>query len=204
LFFILTATALLGGCAVLYVPEKQPPAGGITVRPKTLRAEAVVELRRSIPLIGRAHILVESPDKFRIEVMGPFNQVISLLISDGKKLFVFSGRSSEIFGWEDPSMPYPFNASEAVSFLMGEARTAVGSEYSVTADKDGRVKDIVKSRDGAEVLKVTMTDYRKVSGAYVPFNISIDGKEGLSIRYSEVEIDADVGAEPFNMPLINR
>ena len=82
--------------------------------------------------------------------------------------------------------------------------TVAGSEYSVTADGDGRVKDIVKSRNGSRVLKVTMTDYRKVSGAYVPFNISIDGRESLSIRYSEVEIDADVGAESFNMPPVNR
>lgn len=206
----LTAAAAFGGCASLYAPGVEPPPEIISARPKTLRAEAVVELRRSIPLTGRARILVERPDKFRIEVMGPFNQVISLLISDGKNLFVFSGRSPKIFDWEDPFLPYPFSASEAVSFLMGEAlaypamETAAGSGYSVTADRDGRVKDIVKSKNGSQVLKVTMTDYRKVSGAYVPFNISIDGKESLSIRYSEVEIDADIGAGPFNMPPINR
>ncbi|MBI5826233.1 MAG: hypothetical protein HZB22_00650 [Deltaproteobacteria bacterium] len=207
---VVAAAALLGGCAVFYAPQARPLAEAVPARPKALRAEAVVELRRSIPLTGRARVLVESPDKFRIEVMGPFNQVIALLVSDGRELFVFSGRPPRIFNWEDPSMPYPFSAGEVVSFLMGEAgappamNRAAGSWYSVTTDGDGRVKDIVKSRGGTEVLSVALADYRKVSGAYIPFNISIDGRERFSIRYSEVEIDPDVEPGSFSIPSVDR
>lgn len=201
---------MLGGCAALHAPQARPPAEAVRARPKALRGEAVVELRRSIPLAGRASVLVESPDKFRIEVTGPFNQVIALLVSDGRELFVFSGRTPEVFDWEDPSMPYPFSAGEVVSFLMGEAgapkavNMAAGNGYSVTTDGDGRVKDIVKSRGGTEVLRVAMSDYRRVSGAYIPFHISIDGRERFSIRYSEVEVDPDVGPGSFSIPLVNR
>lgn len=204
------AAAVLGGCAALSTPQARPPVQAAPARPRALRAEAVVELRRSISLTGRARILVERPDKFRIEVTGPFNQVIALLVSDGRELFVFSGRPPEVFSWEDPFMPYPFSAGEAVSFLMGAAdappatNRAAGDGYGVTTDGDGRVKEIVKSRGGAEALRVTMADYRNVSGAYIPFNISIGGRESFSIRYSEVEIDPDVGPESFSIPGVNR
>lgn len=207
---VLASAVLLGGCAGVNAPRR-PPAEAARARPKALRASAVVELRRSMPLAGRASVLVESPDKFRIEVAGPFNQVVALLVSDGRELFVFSGRKPEVFNWDDPSMPYPFSAGEVVSFLMGEAGAlpalngaAVGNGYSVTRDVDGRVKDIVKSRGGAEVLRVAMADYRSVSGAYIPFHITIDGRERLSIRYSEVEVDPDVAPGSFTIPGVDR
>lgn len=80
---------LIAGCASTPVIRKATALKERT-SPSSLRAEGTVELKKTFTLKGRASVTVKSPDLFRIEVTGPFNQPMALLLSDGRR-FRFTG-----------------------------------------------------------------------------------------------------------------
>ncbi len=189
--YLFSLIFLLHGCSILRpaVPPPAKPAPGFI--PRALRAEATVEFKRGMPLRGKALIIAKAPDSFRIEVLGPFRSTMALLVSDGETLYVFSGAEEKEYRWKDPDFPYPFRAEDVVSSLLGAAsRDLSNGDYIYSADKDGHIEKVVKLKDGEPVLTVEMSDYRVVSGARLPFAISIEDKKGaLLINYSTVEID---------------
>jgi hypothetical protein len=83
-----------------------------------LRARAVVELEKK-DLRGRAVILVKSPDLVRIDILGPFNQISAVIVSDRTALTFYSNGELRSYKWNDPLIPYSFSPSEFVTFLMG-------------------------------------------------------------------------------------
>lgn len=196
--FLLIAILTLYGCAGSRPPVTPPAAG----RPAHgLKAEAVVEIKKSIMLRGKAHISAEAPGSFRIEVLGPFNATMALIISDGKTLYVFSGTEEKEYLWNDPSFPYSFSAEDVVSSLLGGPSQNPGSieksDYAVSSGKDGFVT-LTRMKDGKPVLTVALSDFRVVSGARLPFDIQIEDRRGtLRIRYSSVEVDPAFSPDSF-------
>ncbi len=191
------AILALYGCAGV-----RPPATPVAGRSAHgLRAEAVVEMKRSVMLRGKARISAEAPGSFRIEVLGPFNATMALIISDGKSLYVFSGTDEKEYLWDDPSFPYSFKAEDVVSSLLGAPSQNQGtiekSDYSVSSGNDGNLT-LTRMKDGKPVLTVAMSDFRTVAGARLPFDIRIEDRRGtLRIRYSSVEVDPSFSPDSF-------
>lgn len=179
---------VFSGCAALR-PHGEAPSGPPEIDASSVRARAVVELRKgSFSAAGRAAIFARAPGSFRIEVFGPFGQAAALIASDGEKLLVDSGARADLFPWGDPEIPYSFEAREAVSFLTG-SRAALSSGGRETRDPWGRLLGYARAA-GDRQLKATLGEYREVAGAHIPFFIRIeDGERELVIKYTDVEVN---------------
>ncbi|MBI5345063.1 MAG: hypothetical protein HZB83_06985 [Deltaproteobacteria bacterium] len=196
---LLTVVTALAGCAVFKtnrpatedIPPYPPPA--------SIRAEATVELGKESTLAGRAVIHVKSPGYFRIEVFGPFGSTLALLASDGKRLFIFSQGESRRYRWDGLDFPYPFTSEDMVSFLLGSVLPKTVAAFdSIVQNERGRVIRVTRSRDGKEIFRASMSDFRALKGASLPFSVSIeDSFEALNIKYSTVEINPDITDDIF-------
>ena len=180
---------LVTGCAgVKPYGEEAPAKVGTTA--SSIRARGVVEMKKdSSSASGRAVILAQAPGSFRIEVFGPFGQVAALVASDGERLLVNSEGKTSVFIWGDPAIPYTFKPEEAVSFLTGGIMAQETGGLART-DEKGRLVEYARPIEGRPGLRVTLSDYRPVHGAPVPFRINLeDGTRVLTIKYTEVEIN---------------
>lgn len=190
---IFTALLMITGCAAVKPYGEEAPIQSSTTA-SSIRARGVVEMKKdSFSASGRAVIQAQAPGSFRIEVFGPFGQVAALVASDGERLLVNSEGKTSVFLWGDSRIPYTFNAHEAVSFLTGglmedETDGLPGARSII--DEKGRISEYTRAIEGRPGLKVTLGEYRLVQGAAVPFRISFeDGRRGLTIKYTEVEIN---------------
>lgn len=203
LLALFTVILLISGCASLkpaFEEAERPPS----VVPTSMRARAIVEVKRGVfTVAGRASILAKAPRSFRIEVFGPFGQAMMLLASDGERLYVSSEGKTKEFHWGDPDIPYSFEAGEAVSFLTGSPRPAeagLSPNINETRDRWGRLTEYSKAAEGRPTLKVTLSEYRDINGAHIPFRIRIeDGKRDLTIKYMEAEINPPLDEELFRL-----
>lgn len=163
-----------------------------------MRAEAIVEVEK-IRFKGRAVILVKGPDLVRMDLLNPFNQVASVILSDGKGLTYYSNGEVRHYGWDDPDLPHHLGPAELVSFLLG--RPEKKENYEFYTDGEGNISRLVKLNDGAAVLEVSMDDWREVRGQKVPFLIGIDdGEQQLNIKYTYVELDPVIKNDLFITP----
>ncbi|MBI5642074.1 MAG: hypothetical protein HY954_01215 [Deltaproteobacteria bacterium] len=206
-YLFISLSLILLGCAGIKPTPVSPPEIKKHITPVSLRAEAKVELRGLLTLSGRAAITAKNPDQFRIEVTGPFNQMIALFVSDGKTLYSYSGDEVRIHDWDDPLLPYSFKSREIVSCLLGAGETTENAQSPedilISRDGQGRLKSLSRAADGKKAFRVELSDYRDVGGAEIPFNIDIeDGKKRLVIKYSSVVIDTDLDPDSFNIGLL--
>lgn len=199
LLSILAALLILSGCAA-FKPPAEEPQGPPKLAASSIRARAVVEIKKNNSAAGRAAILAKAPGSFRIEVIGPFGQSAALIASDGQTLFISSDGKTSEFLWGDPEIPYSFKAGEIVSFLTGSPDAAGTPGAAIARDEWGRLREYTRAVEGKAGLKVTLGDYREVSGAHIPFLIRIeDGTRELVIKYTEVEINPPLEEEFFQL-----
>lgn len=185
----------LPGCAAISPIRPQPV---LLTPPGSLRAEAIVEIEK-IRFRGRAVILVKAPDLVRMDLLNPFNQVASVILSDPKGLTYYSNGEVRHYGWDDPQVPYHLGPVELVSFLLG--RPEKKENYEFYTDGEGNISRLVKSNDGAVVLEVSMDDWREVRGQKIPFLIGMDdGEQQLNIKYTYVELDPVIKKDLFLIP----
>lgn len=182
LSFILTS-----GCA-----HKKTVTKAALAPDATLMAEAIVEMDRTLPASGKARIYAQGPDSFRIEVKGPFGQVVALFASDGYTLHTFVDGVERYYPVGSPEAPLPFPSSGIVSVLMGtDLKPLKDAGFEIEADGQGRPAKAVKQSKGAGggAVTVLFSDYRKTGGFEVPFEISIQGPglDRIKIIYSSVE-----------------
>lgn len=193
---------LLIGCAALRPPEKEP-VGPPVIAPSSLRAQAVVEVRRNASMSGRAQVLAKSPSSFRIEVFGPFGQTAALFASDGEAVYVLTEDGLETYGMDGPGAPYSLDPEDIVSFLLGVPRLAEGAgapDVTAATDGHGRLRTFTRTVEGLPALKVVLDDYRAVDGAHIPFSITIDdGKRTVAIKYREVEVNPGLDQAVFSL-----
>jgi len=210
---ICLAALIFSGCAALNGAAGRGSAAGTHPRrPAAIRALATIRavgINGASTLAGRATVLAESSGSFRIDVVSPFGTTIAVIIGDPDSLYTYNAGRPRLYSWNSPDLPLPASAAEVASLLMGEypeqARGAAplpaGAEVRTTADADGRLSNLVKKVDGNTVLAASLSGYREVSGAVVPFAIAIEGIGwGLKIDYSSVEIDPRIRPEAFDHP----
>lgn len=195
LLALAAALVFAAGCAAMRPAERAavPPTATVS----SLRAKAIVEVNRGFfTVAGRASILARSPGSFRIEVFAPFGQTMLLMVSDGTELYLAHDGRAEKYRWDDPDIPFPFDAGTAFSFLTGAPKTAPASAGGgETRDSWGRLTGYAGTVEGGRPLSVTLGDYRDIDGAHIPFRIRFDGLDldddtrGLAIRYTEAEVN---------------
>ncbi len=195
---------LVSGCALLPQagpkgPAKAPVTGERGRIPSSIRAEAVVEFTGRDSVKGKAVILAKRPDLFRIDILGPFHQTVAQLVSDGRGISIYTADGPIEGVRAGDVLESYFDAAEVVDLLLGTAEGEKAPEgWSALSSDRGDSLRFVKKISGAGVISIVMEDFRKVDGAILPFSISVRGdKEGLSIRYSTVEIDPELNQELF-------
>lgn len=192
---ILIALILImtSGCA--HKRQAGPDLALARVSGETLRAEAIVEMDRLMSASGKARIYAQAPCSFRIEVKGPFAQVVALFASDGYTLHTFTDGVERFYPAGSPDAPLPFSNAEIVSLLMGlDLKPLKDAGFEIEADGKGRPVKAEKHISGIEAGTVTVlfSDYRDTGGRQIPFEISIQGPrlDRIRIRYSSVETDS--------------
>lgn len=187
---ILLALITMSGCA-----HKKPLAhfhATASEQVDTLRAEALVDMDRTLSASGKARIYAKAPGSFRIEVKGPFAQVVALLASDGRTLHTFTDGVERYYPAGSHEAPIPFSSEQIVSLLMGlDLKPLEDAGFKVGTDWAGRpvkAEKHIPGDDGGTVT-VLFSDYRNAGGRDVPFEISIQGPrlDKIRIRYSSVE-----------------
>lgn len=194
---ILCLLFAMAGCAGVKPKELPTPPGRV---PSSLMANAVVEIKMIVPVSGRAQVIAKSPASFRIEVQGPFGQTAALLSSDGETTYVLTEEGLEEFQKGAPDTPYSLGPEEITGLLLGDPKTGSGylSGAQVRRDEAGHITSFLKTSPGKDDLSVFLDDYRDVSGAHIPFIITIEnGKRKIEIRYRAVEVDPDVDDTVF-------
>lgn len=192
---------VLLGCAALR-PPAEPIVTSPAVTPESIRAKAVVQMKKTLSVKGRAVILARSPDSFRIEVFGPFGHTAALLASDGSSLFTITEDGPESYDRHKADLPYSLEPEDIVSFLLGNPRVGVEARADVEAGRDdnGRLRVFTRTFEGRPSLKVMLDDYREVSGAHIPYRITMDdGDKTLVITYREVEVNPPLEDELFQI-----
>lgn len=199
------------GCGLL-LKEKAAEEGRRDREPsldegsKNLRAKAMVEITGSDgkSLSGKAIILARTPDLFRIELLGPFNQTVALILSDGRGIYYYSKGRAEYHYPGDPDYPYPFTAAELVTFLFGDRDIGVlgaGEDYRIDLDSEDRITVLEKIKDGRVLFKASMDDFRMNGERWYPYKIVIDDSfQKIRIRYNSLIPGAIIDSELFKIP----
>lgn len=169
--------------------------------PTALSAEAVVSLSSS-GIKGRANIFVKAPDLFRIEVLGPFDKLMALMVSDGKSFSVFDGKVFTLYDLSDEINPLKFEAEEIVSFLIGSFNKNNPTDgYEVSYDSKGFVSAVEKTSEFDDSVSAQFSNYRDIDGSLVPFSILIDFNEDvLAVEYKKVTVSPELGTKIFTHP----
>ncbi|MBI5234052.1 MAG: hypothetical protein HY880_06840 [Deltaproteobacteria bacterium] len=174
----------------------------------SMSASAIVELARAegASLKGRANVLVKSPDLFRIEVRGPFNQTIALVIGNGSDTVFFSNGAVK-------RNSFPFDASETVNLLLGRWDIAVknGSGLRIIEKKDGQITKVEYFFKSADIgapgypssawVEVSFSDYKEITDTlFFPLTVSIEtDRERLDISYVSIELNSEIDGTAFNL-----
>ncbi len=213
LFGLLLAVLLFSSGCGLLLRERVAEEGRRDQEPtlddgagESLRAKATVEIRGSDGknLSGKAIILARTPDLFRIEFLGPFNQTAALILSDGGGIYYYSKGRAEYHFTGDPGYPYPFTAAELVAFLFGERNGGMldaGEDYMLDFNGEGRIEVLEKIKDGRVLFRASMGDFRRNGERWYPYEIVIDdGAQEISIRYNSLIPDAIIDSGLFIKP----
>ncbi|MBI5327527.1 MAG: hypothetical protein HZB80_04430 [Deltaproteobacteria bacterium] len=176
---------------------------------------------------GRAIVIIKRPDKFRFEVLGPFNQVVAVIVYNGTNLSLLALHENRIY----KDYLLPVEAYTIPQYLTGlpasiamNREAAVGSQEAnhfqqalphgqcvytnlqdeyILINQEGNIKEITSSgiKNSVHPIKVFMDSYKKVDGFNLPFEISISNKSAdIFIKYEHVELNQHVSEDLFDMP----
>ncbi|MFQ5328578.1 MAG: outer membrane lipoprotein carrier protein LolA [Thermodesulfobacteriota bacterium] len=204
LLFLLT----LSGCATLTTRQELLQTGALPETVDTLKASAIIRVeqpgRRAIR--GRAHIVVERPGRFRIEVLGPFNQTALILTSDGRELSLFDIREGTLFRWSDSKGPYPLKGSEIADLLLGALPGVAGEwrrEEAGGAEEgpEGGESSFLRDDYDLGTVRIAMGDYHTLTGVRLPYLISMNSHLGrISVQYRKVALNIETAGVAFTIP----
>lgn len=176
---------------------------------QTLKGSAQVKtiFKDGREIAGRAVIIVKRPDRFRMEVSGPFNQTAFIIIYNGGKISLFSFQENKLY----TDYPLQVETSRLPQYLLGlpssknsaqEAGGINSGDEQVLINHECNIKEIALSgaKDAAH-LKVSMDSYEEIDGFNFPFTISISNKESdIFIRYEHIELNRRISDDLFNYP----
>jgi hypothetical protein len=166
-------------------------------------------------LRGKALIVVKSPDKLRIDILGALKRPVFILASSGEDCDYFNNGKVSSCELNEGELALPFKLSELVGILLGSVQDIIngekelGVEWRLLRDTKERPSHLYKYMSGdlkTPVLRVSMEDYRDVISddgrvlASLPYSIVIENdKERLSIQYKSVELDGETEPALFNI-----
>ncbi|MCP3678029.1 MAG: hypothetical protein GY721_10695 [Deltaproteobacteria bacterium] len=175
-----------------------------TATVRSLKATATIRVEQPghRAIRGRAHIIVERPGLFRIEVLGPFNQTAIILASNEQELSLLNIKEGVLYRWSDRKGPYPFNGNEIVDLLLG-ALPGTAEEWEL--DKEGGLvkeeRSFVRDDPAGGAVRINMADFNTLSGARIPYFISMQSPLGrLSVQYRKVTLNIDTDGVTFTLP----
>lgn len=161
------------GCASLPPPPTSPLADIQTLKGS---AHVNIKFKDGREIAGIAAIIVKRPDRFRLEISGPFNQTAFIIIYNGEKMSLFSFQENKLY----TDYPLPVEASRLPQYLLG-----------LPASKNNGQE--------AEGIKVSMNSYEEIDGFNFPFAISINNKGvDIFIKYDNVQLNRQIEDDLFN------
>ena len=200
-FFHLSLIILLtlfSGCALHIPPKESVPDESPPKIVKSLTAAATVTVARkgTSDIRGRALIIVERPDRFRIEVFGPFRQTVLIVTGDGETLSLLDVMQETLSRWPARRSPFPFTGSEVTSSLLGTLPGAGGNGTGEGEEERRYVRE-----DPTEgTIRIKMADFRPLHGASLPYSITMTSPRGtLSLAYKKVTLNADTEDVDFTL-----
>ncbi len=171
------------GPGVLLGPDDPRPAAlvaGLEVRaesPAALRARARLDLdARDVSLDRPQRLAVERPARLRVEVLGLFDQLAAVVVTNGDTYQVFDARSRDLEdGVVDPHLLWrvarvDLAPAEAVDLMLGgprpdpslregEAREHANGDVAVTRiDGDGLAREAYRFDAAGRVVEATLFD----------------------------------------------
>lgn len=235
--FLSAVLAGLTSCASLFSPSIPPighppkadcaSARAASLQKKsrelsTLKGSAYIRInfKDGRETSGKGIIIVKRPDKIRLEILGPWNQIIAVMVYAGRKVSFLSFRENRLYR----DYPFPMKVSLLPHYLLGlpagelESHEPANNEASglpqgqcyinsknerIEIDNEGNMKkiDILEARDDSPSIETFMDSYKDVDGFIFPFEISISNKEAsIFIRYTDVELNRRILDELFSLP----
>ncbi|MFQ5586255.1 MAG: hypothetical protein ACE5GF_05465 [Thermodesulfobacteriota bacterium] len=204
----LISLLILSSCTLL-TPRQEPLRDETSITTlRSLKATATIRMVRKsrLDFRGRALIIVQHPDLFRIELLGPFNQTAFIMTGDGERLSLFDVGKSVLHRWPANRGPYPFTGTEIVSSLLGTLPEAPGNGNPeggeiIEGSTEGGKRSFLREDSAKRNIRIDLEDFRSVSGVPLPFTISMASPLGrLSIRYKAVTLNVDTGSIDFTLP----
>jgi len=200
LLFLLT----LASCAPLATKQEGVQEAPLPGTVTTLKATATIRVERPghRAIRGRAHIVVERPGLFRIEVLGPFNQIAIILASDGRELSLFDIREGTLTRWPDSRGPYPLKGSEIADLLLGALPGAAGGWRREEKEGGAEGGDLTFERDDYDMgnVSITMGDFHTLTGIRLPYAISMSSPLGkISVQYRKVTLNGETDDVAFTI-----
>jgi len=188
----------------------------------SLKATAQIKVKpgKGRELAGRALIMLKRPDQLRVEVFGPANQTVALVVYNGGELSFLSFQENKLY----KDYPFPMDVSKLPNYLLGlpvsggqgpegsglykkpdfypDSCIYINSENEqISVTNEGTISDIMRQGDGNRQIQVTISSYKDINGFLFPFAISIDnGLANLSIKYRDVELNPDISDDSFSLP----
>lgn len=186
---------------------------------QTLKGSAQIKatFKDGREITGRAAVIVKRPDRFRLEIAGPFNQTAFIITYNGKNLSLFSFQENKLY----TDYPLPVEASRLPQYLLGlpssknsgqEAGGINSGDEQVLINRECNIKEIALSgvkddvrlidphtKDFGAGVKVSMDSYEEIDGFNFPFTISINNKGAdIFIRYDHIELNRHISDDLFN------
>jgi outer membrane lipoprotein-sorting protein len=165
---------------------------------ETLRARAVIKMsvNGGKETRAKAALLVKRPDKVRVELFGPFGQVVAVMVSNADGLSILSDKENGLFPHSEES-PFNFPPEELADFIMGTALEG----YIAKRDKYGNIEELRSDGGEGDGHTVILKDFQLTEDVYFPFSIYVEDKFGsLLVSYSSIELNHELKDALFINP----
>lgn len=241
-YFLIFASFVFTGCASLppstqrlsaeqnICPDSPLTASleELSKRLKTMKGTALVkmQLQDGRETAGRAVVIVKRPDRFRFEILGPFNQISIIVVYNGNSVSLLSLQENKIY----KDYIFPIDVSRLPNYLVGLPAGEISGkgagagilnqdsaihplqtnpcyvdsgDEQILINSQGSIKEIVFSGTSqpSYPLQVSMDDYKEVAEFNFPGTISISNKgSNIFIKYEHIELNHDISDDLFILP----
>lgn len=232
------ACLLLGACAQLAGPPAFQPIEGEdeAMRARVERAIAEADARQTLRAVGQLHVagpsgsgkvkqvvLVERPERLRLESLNVLGQAATMLVTDGERFAFYDGKtldsgavSAEVL---HERLGLAFTPAEAVGALLaaprpvvwpprgvlarGAERAVLFSDQSLRFAENGDLAAIENLDAGGGVRwTASYSAWRDVPGGRYPFSVVLEFPETklrAELTLDKVELDVPIDEALFRV-----
>ena len=131
-----------------------------TDRLKSLKGIAKIKLKTDKKENSfNAVIVLKNPDFLRIEILGPFNQLIALISSDGKNIYQADLKNSRMIitpvskSSSEKFFGIPLLPEEILEIITGSIKTNINNNIEVKFDKDNKIYVLTQTSVSDNLIK---------------------------------------------------